>query len=102
MEPLFETTVKDLIENTEKRILELDELRKQKRTLTYKNALACDSYEKLRVIMDAHREHDLDSRMNQYTENLEYLTECDQQRKVTLTQTEWRHYFHGAQRPEWC
>lgn len=102
MEPLFTTTVNNLVIVTEARIAEIEALRDKKRAEIFKQAKECDSYEKLRAIMDSHREYDIYLKLNQYTENLEYLRECDQTRLVFLNQTEWRHYFHGAPRPELC
>jgi len=102
MDPLFETTIQNLVENTKKRIAEIEVSRDEKRMRTFKKAQCCDSFEKLFMVMMAHRENDLENKIKIYNENLEYLLECDQKRKVLLNQTEWRHYFHGTQRPEWC
>ncbi|MFA6063822.1 MAG: hypothetical protein WC736_14640 [Gallionella sp.] len=102
MDALFETTVEQLVEVTTRRIEELRESLVQKRVVVFARAKACNSFDELIAIVGAHREREEDSALHQYEENLEYLLECDKKRVVFLNQTEWRHYFHGAPRPELC
>lgn len=101
MEALFKTNVKELIYSTKKRISEIDVLRNNKQINTFHLSKDCLNYKELRVLMDSHNEYELNSKLDQYKENLEYLEACDKEKIVHLNQTEWRHYFHGTTRPEW-
>ena len=100
MDALYKTTVGELVANTETRIIELKTQLAEKRERTYQLAMQCKDYEQVRALIEYHRERDILSGLGQYTENLEYLKACDGSREVMLNQTEWRHYFHGAPRPE--
>jgi len=109
MEPLYTTTVSKLVEATKERIKELETARSEKRREIFTQAQSCDIFEKMKDVLNSYNENAINIKLSQYRENLEYLEACAEydttqqvDRWVDLNQTEWRHYFHGAPRPELC
>ena len=114
MESLFETTVGELIEATQARINELDKCILELHIRTVISlfeaydlySASSSSYTASHFVKDIRDGISLFSDKTfmhlvaTYKENLEYLLSCDKEKKVTLNQTEWRHYFHGTARPE--
>jgi hypothetical protein len=102
MESLFETTVTILLDNTRARVLEQTHMLDVIRCNTLYAAQNCKSFEELRAVMGKHNERAIETKLQQYMENYEYLLVCPHNKTVFLNQTEWRHYFHGAPVPELC
>jgi len=102
MEALFTTTVKDLVENTEKRIAELRKKKEIMRANFLKRIKECTTYEEIDKVIKAHTEYSIDSKIDQFEDNLAYLQACQQDRVVNLNQTEWRTFYLACPPPELC
>lgn len=102
MEALFTTTVKDLVENTEKRIAELQKKKEVVRANFLKRIKECTTYEDIDKVVKTYNEYSIDNKLGQYEDNLEYLKACQQDRIVNLNQTEWRTFYHACPPPELC
>lgn len=103
MKPLFQTTVKRLINSTKQNIEKLEDLvnKQEKEVLDSIYNGNIHSIHTIKLLLNSVN-YNLINKLKTYKENLEYLESCNKELIVDLDQTEWRHYFLGDQRPEWC
>jgi len=104
MEALFSTDICELVVEGENRITELENVIRRKQSAVYEAAKMAESFDELQGVMKSYNVREEEYRLAQHKDALEYLKACEgrKNREVRLTQTEWRHYFKGDARPEWC
>lgn len=106
MNPLYETTVAELKALAEQRIAEREKELKEnesiaKRMIRNGEVLAIKDIERVcSKHLAAVTRAEADIRM--WQDDIDYLSACDQSKKVQLSRQEWLHYVRGLPNLEWC
>lgn len=99
MEPLFKSSIGELIKQSKLRIAEIEADIAAKEKATFEKVKAASSLAEMQTII---RSSSAPSKtvIEQFVEDLEYFEACGADREVYLTKHEWKHYYQGLARPE--
>lgn len=104
MEPLFKTTVSHLKELAEQRIYELEDSLKGNEGKVFRKISISNDIKEIEIICRKHLNAVTTAQNNiqLWKDDIDYLSQCEQDKEVHLTRQEWLHYVRGLPNLEWC